>query len=453
MIDLVRRILGFVCLSFFCTAVYSQALTNSPYSRYGIGMPENTSGFAETYSMGGLGAAIQNDTISPFAINPNNPASFAYNRMTVFEAGLASNTTQLSAAGQGSQVNNATSLGYIAFAFPVYKWWGLGLSLTPMSAVGYNVNTQKVVDSIGTVSSTYNGSGGFDKLCLSNGFKLGGFSFGVNTSYLFGHINSTKEVDLPTGYGYFNTESTTSTVVSALYLDYGVQYSFTIDSTLRHHGVRQALHDNWKFVFGVNYANMQDVTIRATTLTTNDVYNGYNILTAEDTIENVNAQKSVMRMPGTWGAGLTVKHGEKLTIGFEYSVTNWSEFNWPGQGEQLLNTQTYKAGFQYTPSTRVELMQHSQPYFKKVFYRAGLRFSTLPVYGPLAGGPQLSEAVLTFGVGLPIGFISPKYNFNILNLGFEIGTRGTQSILQENYFNFVLGLTLNDKWFQRSKYN
>jgi hypothetical protein len=146
---------------------------------------------------------------------------------------------------------------------------------------------------------------------------------------------------------------------------------------------------------------------------------------------------------------LTVKHGERLTLGAEYSVTNWSQFNWPGQSEQLLNTQSYKAGFQYTPSNRSDVLLHSQPYFKKLFYRAGLRYSTLPV--PFS--PQVTEAVLTFGVGMPIGFIYPRRNYNILNLALEVGSRGNQNLLQENFVNVVIGLSLNDLWFIRSKYD
>ena len=38
-----------------------------------------------------------------------------------------------------------------------------------------------------------------------------------------------------------------------------------------------------------------------------------------------------------------------------------------------------------------------------------------------------------------------------LNIGFEIGKRGqtAKGLVQENYVNFRLGLSLNDKWFKK----
>ena len=38
-----------------------------------------------------------------------------------------------------------------------------------------------------------------------------------------------------------------------------------------------------------------------------------------------------------------------------------------------------------------------------------------------------------------------------LNIGFEFGKRGkvTNGLIQENYINFRLSLSLNDKWFRK----
>jgi hypothetical protein len=40
-----------------------------------------------------------------------------------------------------------------------------------------------------------------------------------------------------------------------------------------------------------------------------------------------------------------------------------------------------------------------------------------------------------------------------VNLGFELGKRGTtdKSLIEEDFFNFRLSLSLNDKWFRRQK--
>ena len=45
--------------------------------------------------------------------------------------------------------------------------------------------------------------------------------------------------------------------------------------------------------------------------------------------------------------------------------------------------------------------------------------------------------------------------FSNANIGFEVGTRGekSKSFVQENFFAFRIGFSLNDKWFIKRKYN
>ena len=53
---------------------------------------------------------------------------------------------------------------------------------------------------------------------------------------------------------------------------------------------------------------------------------------------------------------------------------------------------------------------------------------------------------ISFGVGLPV-----SNQLSNLNVGFEIGKRGkiTNNLVQENYINVRLSLSLNDKWFRK----
>ena len=54
---------------------------------------------------------------------------------------------------------------------------------------------------------------------------------------------------------------------------------------------------------------------------------------------------------------------------------------------------------------------------------------------------------LNLGLGLPIAGLSKA------NLGFEIGKIGNDDLIKENYFSLRLGLSLNDVWFIKRKYN
>ena len=54
---------------------------------------------------------------------------------------------------------------------------------------------------------------------------------------------------------------------------------------------------------------------------------------------------------------------------------------------------------------------------------------------------------MNFGLGLPVSSSS-------INLGFEFGKKGTTSngLIEENYFNLSVGLSLGDySWFKKRK--
>ena len=73
---------------------YSQILTSSPYSRYGLG-ELNLATFATSSAMGGSFIAYQHDsTTSPLFINAANPAGLAGLRYTTLELGWASSVYQ-----------------------------------------------------------------------------------------------------------------------------------------------------------------------------------------------------------------------------------------------------------------------------------------------------------------------------------------------------------------------
>jgi len=86
-------------------------------------------------------------------------------------------------------------------------------------------------------------------------------------------------------------------------------------------------------------------------------------------------------------------------------------------------------------------------YLKRVVYRAGVRFENT---GLKINDESINEFGMSFGVGLPIGNL-----FSNANIGFEIGKRGTvdNNLIQENFINFQISLSLNDRWFNKRKYN
>ena len=59
---------------------------------------------------------------------------------------------------------------------------------------------------------------------------------------------------------------------------------------------------------------------------------------------------------------------------------------------------------------------------------------------------SINEFGISFGVGLPVGSF-----FSNASLGMELGKRGTtnSNLIQENFINFQISLSLNDRWFQK----
>ncbi len=70
--------------------------------------------------------------------------------------------------------------------------------------------------------------------------------------------------------------------------------------------------------------------------------------------------------------------------------------------------------------------------------------------GDGANFTSIDDFGISFGVGLPLG-----NQVSRLNLGFEFGKRGTtdNGLVEEEYFNFRLGLTLSNKWFRKREIN
>ena len=89
-------------------------------------------------------------------------------------------------------------------------------------------------------------------------------------------------------------------------------------------------------------------------------------------------------------------------------------------------------------------------YWERVTYRAGLKFEKTGLLVDGVGSGTNFTAIDDFGISFGIGLPLSQQLSNI-NLGFEFGKRGTKDngLVQENYFNFRLSLSLNDKWFKK----
>jgi hypothetical protein len=89
-------------------------------------------------------------------------------------------------------------------------------------------------------------------------------------------------------------------------------------------------------------------------------------------------------------------------------------------------------------------------YWKKVRYRAGFRYHQ--TYLNLREN-QLTEYGISFGLGLPSRRV--QSDKSSINVGFEIGTRGTteNNLINETFFTVHVSLNIYDRWFYKRKYD
>jgi len=428
-------ILTFIICNLQFAICNSQSITNSPYSRYGLGELQY-SGFANNIPMGGIYNALQNDTAAPFFINVSNPASHASTRLTVFDFGLKSNMMKLETADK-EFTSSKTALSYMALAFPVTKWWGASFGLLPYSNVGYKIYDKKEQDSIGIVNYSYEGEGGINQVYLGNGFRKKNFSAGVNVSYLFGDMAYFSRDSFPKVSNYFNTKLSQTTRVSDLYYSFGAQY-------------RKQLKKNWSLTLGATGALENSIKVKKTTFAATYT-NTFGVEVMKDTIINEEDVKDTLTIPMMLGGGFVFKKGDKWLLGFDYSMQNWEAFKSFGQSGLLTNSQRMAVGAQFIPNKNAGT---KEPYFKKVFYRMGFRYTD--TYLNL-NNTQLKDYAITFGAGLPLRKIKigDTYSQSVINIGFELGQKGTteNNLIREKYFNVFLSFTLNDRWFIKRKYD
>jgi hypothetical protein len=419
----------------------STATTSSPYSKFGLGdiipaaLPQNI-------AMGGIGTAI--NRISGYNnINVLNPASYGAIGFTTIDAGIYSNIVSLNQTGQPSSTNANFRLSHVAFAIPVSKRSALSFGLLPYSQMGYNYK-QTLSKGFGTgspadtnaVNYIYNGDGGLSKAYLGYGFGLGKhLLIGANVSYIFGNLQQYSSTEIPTLYGTLNSRVEQSNSIGGLNYDYGVQYSFDFGEQKQKH-----------LVLGYSASANSRLTATSTYVVSQYTYDSSgNENLPIDSIISTQGAKSKIQLPQINHFGISFQNDLKFLIGADYTMGKWSNLTINGANAGLQDSKTLNVGGQFTPNINA---LHN--YFARTDYRLGFIYDQ--TYLSL-NNTNIKRYAVTVGLGLPLA--PNNLSFYKVNFSAEIGQRGTltNGLVKENYVNLHLGFTLNDKWFQRYKFD
>ncbi|SDW53850.1 hypothetical protein SAMN05444411_101939 [Lutibacter oricola] len=423
---MIKKIIVIITL-FLNVISFAQKSNTSAYSFYGIG-ETNKSITADQFSMGGIGATLSD----AYHINLLNPAANTSLFFTTFS--LGGETRNISADdGVSKESASTTHLSYMAVGIPLGKGASFTFGLMPNTTVGYSLISNDELNDDGDVvkGTLYEGNGGSNKVFFGFGYEVvKGLSVGVQGNYIFGDIENS----------ILNENITNS--LATKYESNSSLNSFAVNTGFLY---KKKIKNDLELSVGGNFELSNEIRAKG-----NEYL--YSISrssgVAKDTIlseEGTGYIKNPLKT--TVGVGLGKEN--KWYLGLDYAKQKPIELE-----GTFFNSYTK---VKYTDYSRISLggyyipkMNSITSYWQRVTYRAGVKFENTGLMidpsGSSSNFSEINDFGISFGVGLPV-----SKQLSNLNFGFEFGKRGKakNGLIQENYVNFRLGLSLNDKWFKK----
>lgn len=396
---------------------FAQGGTTSPYSYFGIGTLKFR-GTVENRSMGGIG--VYSDSIH---VNIQNPAGVAGLKLVNYSISGSHKFNNLQTSTE-SQKATTTSLDYLVLGIPMGKF-GASFGVFPFSATGY-----KLENVSNETTTQYVGSGGMNKAFLTLAYQITPeLSVGVDTNYNFGKIENTAvsfqdEIQL-------GTEEINQSDLLGFSFNLGAQFKTKISRRLE--SMSSITYTPETNFVSENYRNISSVLL---------LPNGN---TTPIDSRDIDVPNTEFTYPSQFTIGTGIGESKKWFVGGEFTSQKTSNLkNRTFELENVIfeDASKYKIGGFFIPD-----YNSFGSYWKRVVYRGGFRFEET---GININGEAINEFGISFGLGLNLG-----RSFSNLNLGFEIGKRGSQNngLVEESFFNIFVGLSLNDKWFEKRLYD
>ncbi len=425
----------YIFLLFISIKAVGQRTNSSPYSFFGIGEQYNSQ-TVEQASMGGVGLAYTNQ----YHLNFLNPASNSNLRFATYSFGANVNDLTIKDSSGSPQRSTSTSLSYINIGFPVGKRAGVSFGLKPNTSVGYSLfNVENDTNGDPVEGTRFYGSGGTSKLYGAFGISVTkNLSLGIEGEFVFG---KTENNILSQRVGsHLGTKNIESAIVRGNGLTLGLLYNKELADEL--------------------IVNIGATLKFGNSLNTKGSEYLYSVLIATNTSESPrdtlysNTVNGSIKYPIKTGLGIGLGKTNKWFAGIDYIFQESLNI----EGSILTNNSTYS----YGKSNRISVGGFYLPkvnsissYWERVTYRAGLRVENtgLLINNSSSNGDftEIKDFGISFGLGLPLSGLSN------LNLGLEYGKKGTaaKNLIQENYFNVKLSLSLNAignlAWFRQRK--
>ncbi len=408
---MIKKVILSACLLISFVS-FAQQGTASPYSFFGIG-DARFKGTLENRSMAGV--AVEQDSIH---LNLDNPASYASLMQTTFTVGGTFATSNLKTSSKSEKAQRST-FDYLALGIPMGRF-GASFGLIPVSSVGYKIREDNSATE-GATSTQLDGKGGINKVYFGLGYKImKNWNVGVDAQYNFGKITTTS-IEAITGVQN-GTAEVNSSELSGVAFSLGTMYQQKIDKKI---GIFSSL--SYSFASNLNSDNTRVISVQGDP----DPY-------------EYPSSSTKLKLPNKLSIGLGVGEARKWLVG--------ANMTFQGDG-QLANYYNTMSNVRYESYSKYALGGYYLPnyasftsYMSRITYRAGLKYEKI---GLIVNNESIKDVGMTLGAGIPV-----PGTFSNVNLGIEFGKRGTTAsdLVQENYVNFSLSFSFNDKWFVKSKF-
>lgn len=416
----------FLYLLFSSLSVFSQNNTGSPYSLNELG-EINFLGNVSNISMGGVESYI--DSIE---FNINIPSSLAKLKTTNYQVGTFYKSSSVSNNNFNDRYNSS-NINYIAIGIPVNKF-GFSFGVLPYSSVGFSLQTSESYNEDNSLSSRlFFADGSINKAFISLGIPIfENLSVGGTVNYNFGKFsyemfNQYEDVN----YGIYTNSSSE---ISGFTYNFSSNFSIPLNEELLLNLVYSLSPKN-----NLNSNNVESVyTSTSSTINLESLGDFVNVdleskglqntllSVSEKTIYSIGLEKK-----NNWFVGIQFEN--KLSSSFENSFLDIKNISYR-------DSKVYSIGGYLIPDA-----SSLTSYWKRVKYRFGIKNEEKSI---IVNNLPVNHFSLNLGLGLPLSGLS-KANF-----GLELGKIGNNdNTVKESYFALRLGLSLNDVWFIKRKYN
>ncbi|MBS7230095.1 aromatic hydrocarbon degradation protein [Flavobacterium psychroterrae] len=407
-----RKIIYLSCFILMSLTSFSQSISSSPYSLYGVGSLYDAD-FGILPAIGSSGIALPSDTF----INNLNPASLGYlpqNHFMFDIGGKAISTTYQSSSR--SESRNNFQFSHLAFAFPITKNSGFSVALRPYSSSAFKISNLKlpIDNSQDYYYLTATGSGGLNNFDFSYGYRFGKkLSLGVSAAVLFGNTTDDRNFLIMNSITSIQKKTNYSGVRATIGAQYKIDSTFTVATT-------------FKLPSQIGASKVQTVQT-----VTDDV-----ITTVES---NVASKTDDYYMPLEIGIGISKRFKNNLNMTLDYEKSLWSDSDQSELYGNFVNQDRFAMGFTYSTKKNI------RKYWDRIQYATGVNFDT----GYLeVDGKRVNNAAISIGLTLPI-----ENTYSALHISYSYGQRGSISdnLIKENYHKISLNLSLDGIWFIKRK--